>query len=388
MHLRTKFDNLTAKYSACTQQTAFFYLVMLTCQSLTLQASVELGETVRIAVGRFTSEVSATGDRIVATDLTGQQHLKKDNIKVTRRRGHIVLNGINTKMPLIQLKADGPITIGKYSYAHTIEVSVQSVKGRDEILVVNQVELEDYVRGVIGSEMSPSWPIEALKSQAVISRTYALWNKYNRYDQPYHMESNVLDQVYRGLKRQSDVVKQAVKETYGEIMVYMYRPAQTYFSATCGDHTEDVGEIWRESLPYLPGVECGYCKHAPRHRWDVTLTEKEVRKAANVSGRIKSIEIISRTKAGSANKIKVRTAKQSRTIKGTALRAATGYTKMYSTRIDKIKKTKGGWRITGKGFGHGIGLCQWGAHGMAEEGKSYKDILEHYYPAAHLQPVY
>src|SRR6185369_6503704 len=127
------------------------------------------------------------------------------------------------------------------------------------ILVVNQLPLEEYLVGLINCEISSAWPIEAVKAQAIIARTYALNRKMARMTAPYHLESSVIDQVYEGCLIEDSRARRAVSETEHEVLVYGGAVIQTFYHSSCGGKTEASENVWGASLPYLKGVDCQYC---------------------------------------------------------------------------------------------------------------------------------
>lgn len=251
---------------------------------------------------------------------------------------------------------------------------------------VRQVPLEQYVAGVVGSEMPSSWPLEALKAQAVAVRTYALWQRQRRAGQRYHVRSTVLDQVYRGRVDADAPAARAAAATQGQVLVWQGELAHTYFHATCGDHTAGGQEVWGDGQPYLRGVQCGFCRDAGKQfRWSAHVDWNELNRALKSTevGRVKGLRMGSRFPSGRLQTVRV-TGRGSQDIRATKLRALVGYNRLPSTWISRIQPTSSGVTFTGQGHGHGVGMCQWGARGMANKGAPFKQILAHYYPGTRL----
>ena len=251
---------------------------------------------------------------------------------------------------------------------------------------VRQVPLEQYVAGVVHSEMPSSWPAEALKAQAVAVRTYVLWQRKRRSGQRYHVRSDVLDQVYGGRVDSDSPASRAAAATRGQVLVWSGELAHTYFHATCGDHTASAQEVWGQAQPYLGGVRCGFCRDAGKQfRWSVHVDKSELSRALKQTGvgHVKNLRMGSRFPSGRLQTVRVM-GRGSKDIPATKLRALLGYNRLFSTWITRIQPTSQGVTCTGQGHGHGVGMCQWGARGMAQQGSIAKQILAHYYPGTRL----
>ncbi|MCX5656988.1 MAG: SpoIID/LytB domain-containing protein, partial [Candidatus Omnitrophica bacterium] len=144
------------------------------------------------------------------------------------------------------------------------------------LLLVNHVGLEDYLYGVLYHEVSPRWPIEALKAQAIVSRTYALYQKSINETRDFDLTSDFYSQVYGGKTSEKYRTTRAVDLTRGEVLIYEGKLLPAYFHATCGGHTEDAGELWNTDLVPLKGVKCNFCRLSPHYRWENSLNLKEV----------------------------------------------------------------------------------------------------------------
>ncbi len=353
-------------------------------------APAEAEQMVRIAVGRFRSAMSIAGPGLsVETGDGTRLHPHGPLVLAPTKRG-ILVGGKPVDTDLLRIRSTGDLTLRGHTYRRELEVSHRSFRGRAELLVVHPLPLETYVVGIVSSELPHKWPLEALKAQAVAARTYAVWQKYRRLELPYHMESTVLDQVYHGKQRESDLARTAAEQTRGIVMTHARRPVQAYFHAACGGRTESARAGWGNALPYLPGSPCRKCNAAPRYKWSADVSADDMTKAmGHVLGeRVTDVVVVTRTKTGRVAKVKVAGPGKSRTITGGDLRRLVGYTKLWSTQIDSIQKTRAGFHFVGRGAGHGVGMCQWGARGFAEAGTPYDKILENYYPGAVLTRMY
>jgi len=285
-------------------------------------------------------------------------------------------------------KLNGKIFFKGESYAGLIEVR------RDEkgLYIIDDLPFEKYIEGVVASESGAGVETEALKAQAVISRTYALFHKNLNKEKEYDLTSSVLHQVFKENNINPQITR-AVEDTKGEILTYEGAPVETLYHSICIGKTELPEEVWGGgSYPYLKSVDCN-SKNTPYDNWKREFTLDEIGKAAGISGGIKDIAIASYTSTGRVKTLKIAAdaAGTVLEIKATDLRKSLGYKRLPSTDFSITKGAEGlsdkqsGVTLEGRGWGHGVGLCQWGATEMAREGKNYKEILAHYYPGTSLE---
>ena len=353
-------------------------------------AAVSPGETVRIAVGRFLDPVVISGASLKATSSDGVLASEGDRLTLTASKAGIRAGKILLKSDVVRLRSPSTLTLRGHRYHRELEVRWRRYDGQPELLVVHPLDLETYVTGIVSAELPAGWPLEAYKAQAVAARTYAVWQKYRRLDLPYHMESSVLDQVYAGVDREHALAQQAADDTRGLVLTWQRHVAQAYFHAACGDRTESAREGWGTALPYLPGSKCGKCTTASRHAWSARIKRDDVNKAFHALLRepVEELLVTSKTKTGRAKTVLVKGRAKSRTITGPDLRRMLGYTTVWSTWISSMSFEGQTLVIKGKGTGHGIGMCQWGARGFAVAGKGFEEILATYYPGAPLMRLY
>lgn len=302
----------------------------------------------------------------------------------------------------IQTVDDGIIRVNGHRYRGIVRIIANIDSGFD---VINTLSVESYLDGVVGAEMPSYWEAEALKAQAVAARTYCLYykQKYGN-DRYWDVTKTQSTQVYRGVEAETTTVKQAVRDTYGQVMTCEYsdgikRIFPAYYSSVCGGHTEDgVNVFGRDNFSCLTAVKCDYCKKVARAKtfyWqDVSFSRDTVN--ARLESRynslktlegISKIEIVDKGYLDRILLVKlIGTNQKSDTIKGEDLRIAVDPTgTMLKSAIFKIRDDGGQFRFyDGKGFGHGVGMCQCGAEGMARKGSDYVEILEHYYTGMEL----
>jgi stage II sporulation protein D len=254
----------------------------------------------------------------------------------------------------------------------------------NHITVVNNINVEDYIKGVLYHEVSHLWPMEALKAQAVATRTYALYS-INPAGKPYDMTNDIYSQVYGGRDSERYRTDLAVDYTRGQVLTYNGKIIPAYFHATCGGMTEDAHELWNlADIPPLRGVPCPFCQNSPHFHWKKNFRLRNIQDALNLHGykvgAIKDISIVDRDRSERIAHLKI-TQKdgQELLIKGKDFRDLMGPNVLMSNNYDI---TMQGYyvNIIGKGWGHGVGMCQWGALGMARQQFTYKQILAYYYP--------
>ncbi len=285
---------------------------------------------------------------------------------------------------ILEIKPLGDSFIKVNNRAYRGEIEVR--KRNDTLVVINEVDLEEYLQGVMKHEISPAWPEEAVKAQAVAARSFALNKKLKNIGKPYDLCATITSQVYGGLSGEDPRSNEAIDESRGEILIYQEKPIAAYYHATCGGETEDVKNVWGGRLPYLKSVRCKYCKDSPHYGWEKELSLLEISNALSRKGisEIESIEIYKRSSTGRVVTLVIEDEFGEHIISGNQFRMALGPSVIRST-LFKMKKKRGKVEFKGKGWGHGVGMCQWGAKGMAEKGYNYKEILKHYYSGVKLE---
>ena len=252
------------------------------------------------------------------------------------------------------------------------------------ITVINDINVEDYIKGVIYHEVSHLWPMEALKAQAVAARTYALYS-INPAGKPYDVTNDIYSQVYGGRDSERYRTDLAVDATRGQVLTYNNQIIPAYFHATCAGMTEDAQELWHlPDIPPLRGVPCSFCTISPHFHWKRDFRLRDIQYALNLHGykvgTIADISIVDRDRSERIEDLKITQKKgQILIIKGKDFRDLMGPNVIDSNNYDIFMK---GYYVDliGKGCGHGVGMCQWGALGMARQQFTYRQILAYYYP--------
>lgn len=293
----------------------------------------------------------------------------------------LVLDARGKSPDAVRINASGSVVnINEFALTGMIDIR-KNKKGSYQ--VINELGLEDYVRSVVGEEMSSRWPIEALKAQAVIARTYALYRKSTSGSLPYDLSATVDSQMFTGDTHDKQGPATAARDTEGEVLTYGGEVIETLYHSACGGATEDAKDVWDRDYPYLKSQYCSCGKESPYAKWEKPFASKEVERALTAGGYsasgVSRIRILDRSVTGRVKMVKVYTDSGGINIRGSDFRRLLGYSRLPSTAFE-VRKEGPKFIFSGKGSGHGVGLCQWGAKVMAGEGKGYREILEYYYP--------
>lgn len=253
--------------------------------------------------------------------------------------------------------------------------------------VINELNIEDYLMGVVAAEIPHDWEFEAIKAQAVAARTYALHQKGMAGSRPYHIQATVNSQVYSGKSGERETAVRAVRETEGIVITHKGAVIAAFFHSSCGGHTEDASELWGIYAPYLRGVDCE-CQRISRYGlWEKRLSPGQIAASLGRLGYrldgIRELSIDGITPAGRVKQVAIRHAGGVTLVPAEKFRGAIGYSAVPSVFFE-IELSGSEVVISGRGLGHGVGLCQWGAREMAQLGHDYKAILAHYYPGTRL----
>ena len=264
---------------------------------------------------------------------------------------------------------------------------VRILARKGELLAVAVVPLESYVAAVLSREAPQRFHPEALAAMAVAVRTYAVGAAAKPRDPAYDVVGSVEDQVFDGMDGVAAVFREAAARTRGLVVRYHGELARTVYHSTCGGRTEDAASVWGKDIPYLRAQFCNDCADSPVYRWEYRMSEAEGRRVAKAlgvpPGRDLRIAVTGRTPTGRASRVRISSGGVSRELQAAEFRKAAGYAKIRSLKMEIVPVT-GGWRIPGEGWGHGVGLCQYGANGMARRGAGYRGILGRYYPGTEI----
>ncbi|MDR1133917.1 MAG: SpoIID/LytB domain-containing protein [Synergistaceae bacterium] len=431
---------------------------------------------VKIGVADSVQNGKVIGDGIIFTDAKGKKGSVKNGAAVKVSGGGLSVGAAVLSFP-VTATAKGPVGWNNVKYRGKLTL----IKAGSGFTVVNELPLEDYVRGILKVEMAADWPLEALKAQAILARTYAVRNRGRFGKRGYDFDTGENSQVYRGVNAEDPRTDKAVLETAGTVLTWDGSLADVYYHSDSGGATADVADVWGGVRPYLR-VQPEIVQYAsPNSAWETTLTEAQVTsilsKMQRNIGRVLSIDVATVDQAGRAVTLKVtgergtvnvkahdfRMAAGSRVIKSTHFQTSRGgkapasapvptqapapqttppapartakgdplvtmikagmftakelidmlsypekrgeYLKIGYERMNEsapeseapptipeppaakpqlpapvAQAQTGVFVFAGRGWGHGVGLSQWGAKAMADNGMKYGEILGHYFP--------
>ncbi|MEP7327503.1 MAG: SpoIID/LytB domain-containing protein [Gemmatimonadota bacterium] len=308
--------------------------------------------------------------------------------------------------------ADGFVRVAGKDYRG--RVSVFSARGA--LTVVNQLGLENYLAGVVSAEMGrrDSSEVQALYAQAVISRTYALRNR-RRWDAVgFDFYATVADQVYGGVSAERPQGWEAVNGTAGMAVTWQGQPIDGFFFSTCGGKTANGTEVFANAdRPYLVSIDdidengVAYCRISPRYEWRAEWSVEALRDilresvpatlGASISSHavIQSVEVVERSRSDRVARLTLTIDGREIAVNGAAvrqvLRPARG--ELLRSSVFTLSQNRNAGRVVrlvaeGRGAGHGVGFCQWGAVGRARAGQGYRQILAAYFPDTDLERIY
>jgi stage II sporulation protein D len=266
------------------------------------------------------------------------------------------------------------------------EGALELVPNGGGLAVVNELPMEDYVVGVIRAEAGDKWPLEALRAQAIVARTYAAYHRLIGASRPYHVVASTAHQQYFGRVPSASPTWGATRETAGQVLLWEGEVFPAFYHTESGGYTEDPRSVFAaRNMPGLKAVRCTFSAAAgsPHVYWSLDLRLRDLsdtlRRHGIEVGRVLAIEITERTPSLRAAMLNVRGDLASIALRGNDFRRMLGYDTVKSTLF--AVALDGEWaRFSGRGYGHGVGMCQWGAKGMAEQGYSAREILEFFYP--------
>lgn len=317
-------------------------------------------------------------------------HLGKLKVKIVEGKIYIGTKGFNIDHIKLVSSKTLKIEVGDKLLKYRGDILIHK-KQNNKLLVVNNVDLEKYVRGVLYHEVSDKWPMEATMAQAVAVRSYVLYqmneNKTNLFD----VRDDIYSQVYGGKSAERYRTNIAAGKTEGQVLLLDGKIFPTYFHSNCGGHTEDVNNVWGPPSKALTGVSCIYCEDSPSYHWKKNFSCKEVQAKLNDKGYkiglIKDIEIVSRNQSNRIDKLRITSRdNQVLMLDGRKFRDIIGPNLIKSNNYE-IEMKGYYFDVIGLGWGHGVGMCQWGAHAMAQERFTYKEILKYYYPNTEIKEI-
>jgi stage II sporulation protein D len=366
-------------------------------------------------------------------------------LKMETLRPYDLIWAGNNPGEAVKFEGKEPLKVNSRRYRGAVVLYLRTGDSGKELLLLNELDLESYLYGVVPAEMPFDWPPEALKAQAVASRTYAFkkLQEAKMNSLPFDVDITVSDQVYRGYEGEKESTNQAVDLTRGEVLTYQGELITAAFHSCSGGYTENNENVWKGTpVPYLRGVPSPGEEGSKYFQWTRTVTVsslcQKIEELKKVSlGKITQLEVLERGVSGRIKTLMVSGSTGSCTISGEELRkvadlpsalvswqadsqlklsvlsnsgtkeinpnqamalSSSGMQQLPSKicilsssglKEEELSSDLGEYLVfSGKGWGHGVGMPQWGAKARAEEGKSYQEILAYYYQGVQLEKRY
>jgi stage II sporulation protein D len=349
-------------------------------------AASDAGQRIRVALEAAHHEVTVTSSGPMRVAADGWKATLSGSVRVQRAGERLLVNDRKAVPPVRITGTSAFLTVDGTPVRGDLAITLRD----RHVFVVNEVGLEDYVRSVVPSEVPSDWPVEALKVQAILARTYALYQKAERGGNQFDVDATVQSQVYGGIPSEDGRTSRAAEATAGRVVRFNGRLAFTPYHSTSAGPTEDATEVWGIDLPYLKGVDCSFDTESPAATWTRRLPLDEIEAALGQAGYpvgpIGSITPLGRNRSGRVSAVRLVHAGGALILKGEDLRRIIGYRRLPSMRFDLTEfavnaetQRVEAW-FEGGGWGHGVGLCQWGMKALAERGWTADQIIAYYYP--------
>jgi stage II sporulation protein D (peptidoglycan lytic transglycosylase) len=283
-----------------------------------------------------------------------------------------------------RLQSERPMRINGREYAGALDL----LKNGEALTVVDELPLEEYLVGVLRAETGDRWPQEALRAQAIVSRTYAAYQRQLNAARPYHLTASTAHQQFAGRVSPASPAWEAVRETAGQVLRWEGQLFAAFYHTDSGGYTEDPRLVFAtRNIPALKPVYDAFAAGSPFSSWslDVKLVDlSEILRRNEVGvGAVTAVEVAERTPSLRASIVAVHGSRGSVRLRGNDFRRMVGYDTLKST-LFAVALDADTAHFSGRGWGHGVGLCQWGARTMAEQGYRARQILEYYYRGATL----
>lgn len=340
---------------------------------------------IRVAVGRSTGSLDLSSDRLELVHEGAAEQLSSP-LSLILGDGIVTAGGRSYRTP-VRVRSSGTITVNGKEYYGDLLI--------EDNELINVLPLDEYLKGVLSQEVSESWPMEALKAQAVVSRTYAVRRIEGNRDSPYHVKDTQMHQKFEYTARNENI-NSAVETTRGQILLYRGEPIEALFHSCSGGITESAGNVFQQDLPYLRSAPDPYCRNIDMFTWTYEADGGSIVEALQgiikdevTSRKLLDIRIHRKTGSGrTAEFVLYFEGGQKATVKGNSFRLALDPRGLKSLLIRRIEKKRGTdgfiFVFSGTGYGHGVGMSQWGAKIMAEHGFRYNKILAFYYRGTRL----
>lgn len=363
------------------------FLLGLAAVAFTAGPARAAGDHIRVAIADGVPSVELGGGALALHDLAGRPLTATAPtwIRLVARGGTLEVRGLGREgLRVDALRATSArrsvVRVGGVDYPGVVEVRHSS----DGLLVVNELPLEEYVTGSVQAEAGEGMPLEMLKAQAIVARTYAAYHRRLNAGKPYEIVATTVHQQYAGRVSGDSPVWRAVRVTRGQVLLWEGDLFPAFYHTDSGGHTEDPRVVFAATnMPALPPVRVVFPSDSPHHTWTLDLPlvalESALHRGGMGVGRVVALEVLERSVSLRVTRIAVRGSARSVVLRGNDFRRLVGYDVLKST-LFAVAVEGNLVRFAGRGYGHGVGLDQAAAKSMAELGYSARQILQFYYP--------
>ena len=341
---------------------------------------------IRVAIADGLRTVEVGGGPMMVSDLTGRVVVNDSPtwLRVNVKDAGLEVGGSRRRADGLRLAPGdaSSLRVNGREYPGALEI----IRSGDTLTVINELPLEEYLAGAVKAEAGEKMPLEMLKAQAVVARTYAAYHRRLNAEKAFHIVASTLNQQYVGRVAPDSAVWAAVRETSGQVLLWNGDLFPAFYHTDSGGHTEDPRVVFATSnMPALRPVRVEFASDSPHHRWRLELPLPELSAAllrGGISvGRVVALDVLERSTSLRVVRIAVRGTAGAVTLRGNDLRRLVGYDVLKST-LFAVTVAGPVARFVGRGYGHGVGLDQWSAKTMADQGWSAPQIIGYYYPGA------
>ncbi|MBI1727036.1 MAG: SpoIID/LytB domain-containing protein [Candidatus Rokubacteria bacterium] len=342
-----------------------------------------------MGLGEGLAAVELSGGSMLVQDLNGRGMAEDPvtSLRVLRSDGAVEWRGRRVARIRVVPARAAPLRFQQRLYPGVIEV----VGAPEGLIVVNELPMEEYLVGAVKAEAGDKMPIEMLKAQAIVARTYAAYHRRLNAAKPYHIVAGTANQQYAGRVNADSPAWTAVLDTEGQVLLWEGDLFPAFYHSDSGGHTEDPRVVFAAAnMPALQPVRVEFPSRSPHHAWsrDVVLGDLAAAlKRGGVSvGSITGLRVLERSVSLRVSRISVLGTHGSATLRGNEFRRLVGYDTLKST-LFAVSVDESYARFAGRGYGHGVGLDQWSAKTMADQGYTARQIVQYYYPGATLSSL-
>ena len=341
---------------------------------------------IRVAIAEGLRTVEVGGGPMMVSDLVGRAVVEDSPtwLRATWTSAAIEVSGGGRRVGGLRLAPGdtGFLRLNGREYPGALEI----IRTGDALTVINELPLEEYLAGAVKAEAGDKMPLEMLKAQAVVARTYAAYHRRLNAEKVFHLVASTLNQQYLGRVPTDSPVWAAVRDTADQVLLWNGELFPAFYHTDSGGHTEDPRVVFAASnMPALKPVRVDFPSASPHHRWRLDLPLADLSAAllrgGVAVGRVMKLDVLERSTSLRVARIAVRGTAGTVTLRGSDLRRLVGYDTLKST-LFAVAVTGPVVRFVGRGYGHGVGLDQWSAKTMADQGYRAEEIVAYYYPGA------